>query len=89
MNDANAIGLVIGALAVVVPLAVSIIKPIVNLTKAITGLTVKLDDVKVEVDTNEKHNHESHKRIWEHNEMQDKQLADHDARIRVLENNED
>lgn len=32
------------------------------------------------------HSHESHKRLWSHNDEQDRQLQDHERRIGVLEN---
>lgn len=30
-------------------------------------------------------NHESHRRIWEHNEEQDEKLNNHETRLQVLE----
>ena len=33
----------------------------------------------------ENHNHDSHVRLWNHNNEQDEQLADHENRISILE----
>lgn len=66
--------------------AITIGAPIIKLNTAITRLIVKLDNLGVDMDQLEKHNHESHRRIWEKNAEQDGKLADHETRLKVIEN---
>lgn len=65
--------------------AVTIGAPIIKLNTAITRLIVKLDGLGVDLDDLEKHNHESHRRLWDHNDEQDEKLADHETRLQVIE----
>ena len=60
-------------------------KPMISLTQAITKLTTTVEGIKADFDSMSVKNTESHRRIWEHNEDQDAQLADHDKRITRLE----
>lgn len=61
-------------------------------TKATTELTVtmktisdKMLNYEKDMDALDVKNHESHKRLWVHNEEQDKQLNEHENRIVKLE----
>ena len=61
-------------------------------TKAMTELTVtmktlsdKMLNYEKEMDALDIKNHESHRRLWNHNEEQDKQLNEHENRIVKLE----
>lgn len=61
-------------------------------TKAMTELTVtmknlseKMLNYEKDMDALDIKNHESHRRIWNHNEEQDKQLNEHENRIEKLE----
>lgn len=61
-------------------------------TKAMTELTVtmktlsdKMLNYEKEIDALDIKNHESHRRLWNHNEEQDKQLNEHENRIVKLE----
>lgn len=65
--------------------AITIGAPIIKLNTAITRLIVKLDGLGVDLDDLEKHNHESHRRLWDHNDEQDEKLADHETRLQVIE----
>lgn len=65
--------------------AITIGAPILKLNTAITRLIVKLDNLGGDLDSLEKHNHESHRRIWEKNDEQDEKLADHETRLKVIE----
>ena len=66
--------------------ALTIGAPVIKLNTAITRLIVKLDSLGKDMDDLEVHNRESHRRIHEKNEEQDEKLADHEGRIKVLEN---
>ena len=83
---------VITVLSAVIGLGVSIGIPIIKLNSTITTLSVALEHLRSDVvanaqaiDENRKNAKESHRRLWDHNDMQDKQIADHDRRIDTLE----
>lgn len=78
-----------GVIVIVVAMittAITIGAPILKLNTAITRLIVKLDNLGVDMEELEQHNHESHRRIWEKNDEQDEKLADHETRLKVIEN---
>ena len=66
--------------------ALTIGAPVLKLNTAITRLIVKLDSLGKDMDDLELHNHESHKRLWDHNDEQNEKLADHESRLKVIEN---
>ncbi len=77
-----------GNLAVVVPIIVgfiSIIKPIISLTNAIAELNSSVKKLSQDLDETIQNNIESHRRIWAHNDEQDRTLNDLDKRVAVLE----
>ena len=76
---------VVGVIVTLVGLIATLIKPIISLTRSITELTVVVRDLKSDMDEHRVHSHDSHKRMWEHNDRQDKQLSDHEHRISTLE----
>lgn len=67
----------------------AIVNPLTKLTRSITTLTVVVDRLKADVEEQRLHASESHRRIWEHNEGQDRRLEDHERRIGTLEHKED
>ena len=78
-----------GVIVIVVAMittAITIMAPIIKLNTTITRLIVKLDNLGMDMEELEKHNHESHRRIWEKNDEQDGKLADHETRLIVIEN---
>jgi len=76
---------VIGVIVALVGLFMTVVKPVVNLTKTITRLTVVVDRLDKGMDAQRNDAHDAHKRLWEHNETQDKRLDDHEQRIGQLE----
>ena len=76
---------VVGVLIALVGLFVTLIKPIVNLTKTITELTAVVQQLRTDMDGQRSDAHESHKRLWEHNDKQDVRIDDHEKRIVELE----
>lgn len=77
-----------GVIVIVVAMittAVTIGAPIIKLNTAITRLIVKLDSLGKDMDDLEVHNHESHRRLWDHNDKQDKRLEDHESRLKIME----
>ena len=77
---------VVTVVIALVGLGAAIVKPIVSLTRSITSLTVVVERVEKQLGEQAQHSHESHKRLWSHNDEQDRQLQDHERRIGVLEN---
>lgn len=66
--------------------------PILKLNSNIVRLNASIDALREKTDRNEAelkdqkiHASESHRRIWEHNEEQDKRLSEHERRIGDLE----
>lgn len=74
-------------LAEVVGLAVLVGKPVLALNKTITEFNTELRHMTRRVDRLEENKREAHERLWEHNSRQDAELADHESRIWVLEQN--
>lgn len=75
-----------------VGLIVTVTTPLIRLNSNITRLNVVLDSIKAELEEQKKalsaqkvDSRESHRRLWAHNDEQDNTLNDHEARIRVLE----
>jgi len=64
---------------------VGITKPIVTLTKAITTLNANCEALASQFEKFDKDNHDSHKRLWEHNNGQDEILRDHGQRLHDLD----
>lgn len=85
--------IVVTALATLVGLFLTVGKPILSLNKNLTTLNMSVERVNARLDKNEKAiecqkqaAHDSHQKLWEHNNGQDKQLAEHETRITLLEN---
>ena len=83
---------VVTVIVVLVGLFMTVGTPILKLNSNIVKLNANLEAQGVQIKRNEDelkeqklHAHDAHQRIWEHNEEQDKQLADHERRIGYLE----
>ena len=76
---------VVGVLVVLAGLFFTVGKPIFCLITAIEKLTHICSELSNKFEKFETENKDSHRRIWEHNTMQDDRLNDHDKRIHVLE----
>ncbi len=64
---------------------VSVVTPILKLTKVMTELNVSVAALKETINEMGVRNTESHRRIWEHNDEQDKKIDDHERRINKME----
>lgn len=64
---------------------VSVVTPILKLTRIMTELNFSVEGLKKAIDDISINNSESHKRIWEHNAEQDRQINDHEKRINKIE----
>lgn len=72
-------------LAVVLGIVISIVTPIVKLTSTIAKLATIVDNLQKSVSDITIKNTDSHKRIWDKEEEQDKILGEHEIRIRMTE----
>lgn len=66
--------------------------PILKLNSNIVKLNCTMEALKEKTELNAQelkeqklHDHDAHQRIWDHNDEQDKKLADHERRIGYLE----
>lgn len=64
---------------------VAVVKPIVSLTNAITLLNANCEALAKEFSEFDKDNHDSHKRLWNHNNGQDEILREHGQRLHDLD----
>lgn len=62
-----------------------VVKAVVPLTKTMTELSVTLKQLQAALTEQKEKAHESHQRLWEHNEEQDEKLLNHEGRICKLE----
>lgn len=72
-------------LAELIGLFILVGKPILTLNKTIAEFNTELKNMGQRVDKLEDSKSEAHKELWIHNDQQDKELQDHETRIRVLE----
>ncbi len=68
-----------------VGLVATVTKPIMKLTNTITQLNDTCQTLEERMEKFEHHNHDSHVKIWAHNDKQDEQLTNHENRISILE----
>lgn len=76
---------VIGVLIALVGLIGAVVGPVVKLNTSITRLAVTMDGMDASLKELTDKNTKSHQRLWDKNDQQDKQLADHEYRIKTLE----
>ena len=76
---------VVTVIIALVGLLTTVTKPIMKLTKTITELNDTCQNLEERMEKFENHNHDSHVKIWAHNDKQDEQLAEHENRISLLE----
>lgn len=63
----------------------AIITPILKLNKTLTELNMGVATLNAGLKESNDSNAKAHKRIWEHNDEQDKEIQDHEMRITILE----
>lgn len=85
MSENEILGMVVGAIVVVVGLGTAIAVPLMKATATIQKLIDAVNVLTDKFDKFELNNHDAHKRMWVKNDEQDDILMDHEARISVLE----
>ena len=76
---------VVTVIIALVGLLATVTKPIMTLTRTITKLNDTCQSLEERMEKFENHNHDSHVKIWAHNDKQDEQLTNHENRISLLE----
>ena len=64
---------------------IAVTGPILKLNTSITKLNASVDILKSAIDRIEEDNEKNHKSLWEHNEEQDKTIAEHTRKINNIE----
>lgn len=76
---------VVGVIVVLLGLLGTVTAPMIRLNTTLTKLNDKFDTLDTKLTGVSESNHASHRRLWEHEEMQDSKLHDHETRIQILE----
>lgn len=63
----------------------AVVKPIVSLTSAVVRLTEQMKEMSEDMKAMNEKKTEAHKRLWDHNEEQDKKLEEHALRLHDLD----
>lgn len=79
---------VVTVIIALVGFVAAVANPLTRLTRSITTLTVVVERLQTDVEEQRQHSRQSHQRIWEHSETQDRRLDDHERRIGNLEQKE-
>lgn len=76
---------IVGVIVTLVGFLAVILPPIVKLNSSITKLNITMEHITKELWELKSDNHDSHRRLWDKNDEQDKALNDHETRITTLE----
>lgn len=76
---------IVETLVVIIGLFCTVGAPIIKLNTNITKLNASLESTQRDQAKLERDNHDAHKRIWEHNDEQDKELEEHRMRLHDLD----
>ena len=85
MNEWAVFGVIVSLFAFIV----AVVKPIASLTKTITRLTVQIEGLREDMKEQKNKVHASFTKVWNHEEDQDRQIADHERRLCLLETYEE
>lgn len=95
ITEAEFLGMLVIALGSLFALfkvfAQPLIKGLTELTKSITSLDVSVQglkediaEIKARAEKDAEHSSDAHRRLWEHNDEQDKRLDEHDKQLLLL-----
>lgn len=76
---------VVGVIIALCGLVATLVRPMLSLNASITKLTLLVERLGEDLKALSLKNSETHARLWEKNESQDRQLDDHECRITALE----
>ena len=77
---------VVGVITVLFGLIAAVVTPLLKLNTSITQLTCAVSVLQKNIEGLTTRNSESHTKLWEHNGRQDSLLADHETRLKIIEN---
>lgn len=63
----------------------SVSGPMINLNTSITRLNDSVENLHKSIEKLDEDNEKDHVRIWKHNDEQDKEMEDHEKRIKAIE----
>lgn len=76
---------IVGVIVVLVGLFFTVSSPVMKLISSITKLTATVENLQEDVAAVTKRNTDAHRRLWEKNDQQDREIQDHGNRIERLE----
>ena len=76
---------IVSVLVVIIGLFCTVGAPIIKLNTNITRLNASLEATQRDQAKLEQDNHDAHKRMWDHNDEQDKMLEEHRIRLHDLD----
>lgn len=76
---------IVAGIIALVGFIIMISNPVIKLNSSIVKLNSSIENLQASLDRLEKDNKESHKRLWDYNNVQDKKLDDHEHRISDIE----
>lgn len=76
---------VVGVIIVLLGLLGTVTAPMIKLNTTLTKLNDKFETLDEKLTDVSESNHESHKRLWNHETAQDEKLSNHETRIQILE----
>lgn len=84
--------IVVTVIIALVGLFMTVGKPIIKLNSNLSTLNAnigyikkELEEQKMAIKDQRNHAHDSHQKLWEYNDKQDKKINDHETRIKILE----
>jgi hypothetical protein len=79
---------VVGVITVLFGLIAAVVTPLLKLNTSITQLTCAVSVLQKNIEGLTTRNSESHTKLWEHIGKQDLLIADHETRLKIIENAE-
>jgi hypothetical protein len=76
---------VVGVIVALVAFLTAVVTPMLKLNTSIVKLTSAVAVLQENIKELTSNNSAGHNKLWEHNHEQDRQLADHETRITVIE----
>ena len=85
MTAIEIVSIIVGIIVGLITIFSFFLKPVINLNVTLTQLNSSLSDLKSDLSSYSDKNTKSHRRLWEHEEEQDRQLQDHEIKIKLLQ----
>ena len=79
------VSIIIGIIVGLITIFSFFLKPVINLNTTLTQLNSSLTVIKSDLSSYNDKNSKSHRRLWEHEEEQDRIINEHEIKIRLLQ----